>query len=68
MEGVLPKDQHGIDDFNRRMQEHYERYSLVRCPNCERTFQWEAFAKHEKVCTPEKPMKAVSGLKGPASK
>mmetsp|Transcript_16 Transcript_16/g.48 ORF Transcript_16/g.48 Transcript_16/m.48 type:complete len:421 (-) Transcript_16:227-1489(-) len=51
-EGVLPKGQGGIDAFNRRMTEHHDQNSLCACPNCGRTFHWEALNKHTKSCNP----------------
>ena len=41
--------------FNARMFEVYNSASLVKCGHCGRSFNEEAFAKHQKLCTAETP-------------
>lgn len=33
--------------------------SLIRCPNCNRTFLEDRLKIHNKVCSPEKPFKPL---------
>ena len=40
VEGMtLPTDGPGIDDFNARMYQYWDKVSLVSCPICTRTFR-----------------------------
>ena len=42
-------------DFNARMFDYYNKISLCQCPHCGRSFNEEAFVRHQTMCTAETP-------------
>jgi len=52
-----------VDAMNESAYQQWEDKSLDRCPHCSRTFRPEALAKHQKMCTAERPFRqAGTGL------
>jgi hypothetical protein len=61
----LPTSAADIDAFNARSMSVWDSASLNGCPHCGRTFTAEPFARHQKVCSAEKPFKPLGGSKAP---
>ena len=55
----LPLTSAEIDAFNARMFSVFDRAALAVCKHCSRSFSDEAFVRHSKVCSAEKPFKPL---------
>lgn len=53
-QGKLTGDE--IDDLNEVGFGHYKETALEHCPNCNRTFNPDAFTRHQRICTPDNPL------------
>ena len=57
-----------IFEMNNMAFDNYNEQSLESCKFCNRSFNSEAFVKHKRLCTAEKPFKILQKKKNPGNK